>query len=199
MWYSDTEVDDCAERLYALAAAVVRAAVVSGVIGGVIVGCLIGTAFARSPAGLSLGALIGAAIGGYLGYEIGRTRSLHLRLEAQNALCLGEIYDTVCSLRDAVAPSAQGDVHGSIDGTRETPTSPALRDDKLAIAAQSAEVMQTRIMDMREQEGRCVNCGKPLGNDQRAHSRCKDFVLTTEDAESYVRSLPPDRADYSAL
>ncbi len=111
MRYSPAEVDDCAERLYALAAAIIRAAVASGIIGGAILGGLLGAAAGHGRGGGAvLGALVGATIGGFLGYELGRTRSLHLRLEAQNALCFRDIRHAVVppEATEAVPPDGAG-------------------------------------------------------------------------------------------
>ncbi len=94
--YSRTEVGDCAERLYALARAIVRGSTIAGVIFGGIGGGIVGVALqghtsVGNEGGVVFGVIVGMVLGGLTGWELGRWRSLWLRLAAQSALCLAEI------------------------------------------------------------------------------------------------------------
>jgi len=53
------------------------------------------------------GLILGAVLGGLLGWEMGRWRSVWLRLTAQNALCLAEIEAHARPGRDAAAGEAR--------------------------------------------------------------------------------------------
>lgn len=94
--YSRREVGDCAERLYALARAIVRGSTIAGVIFGGIGGGILGVTLqghtsAGNEGGVVFGVIVGMVLGGLTGWELGRWRSLWLRLAAQSALCLAEI------------------------------------------------------------------------------------------------------------
>lgn len=111
MQYSEPEVQDCATRLYALAELIIRQAttqfgliglVLAGGAGGMI-GGLIGGAARSGSGALMMGSivgLIGAGLGWYFGAaygrEVGRQRSLDVRLKAQNSLALLEMHRQAC-------------------------------------------------------------------------------------------------------
>lgn len=98
--YDPAEVQDCANRLYAMAGAIVRSETAVGLLLGGAVAGLLAHFNGVEPA---IWALLGAVLGGISGYQHGMTRSLHLRLRAQEVLCLVEIEAAVGE--DGVPPS----------------------------------------------------------------------------------------------
>lgn len=101
--YDYREVADCAGRLIANAAAIVRASTVIGGFVGAAAGWLLTVGAAAAVSGpfhstkgaATFGVLFGAALGALSGYQSARARTLMMRLDAQNALCFREVHEMV--------------------------------------------------------------------------------------------------------